>query len=190
MSGKGNKLIAELVADALRNPQQTWKPDKLEAAPRLDLAVFGEGPNVNIADLNVSRNAAEAADGTRTAMLLKDDSPAYGTIYQDVQIEDDERAHTFSVDVKAGTSPIAQIVMVLTGGKEVIYHTYLETERMSTNGEGMIRRKTLGNGWYRITITGPNNKSGNKKLRMHIYPRHGKAEDTGSLLIANPRLDP
>jgi hypothetical protein len=60
---------------------------------------------------------------------------------------------------------------------------------MLPTGEGQISSKFLGNNWVRVTLSGANNASGNTKLFVQLYPRHGAPGDTGSCYIANPILD-
>jgi hypothetical protein len=38
----------------------------------------------------------------------------------------------------------------------------------------------VGNGWHRISLTGPNNSSGNKIVRVSVYPRRPNNDKTKS----------
>jgi hypothetical protein len=145
-------------------------------------------------DLAVTWNAAESPDGSRTAILLEDRSKLYGSIMQEVSVANDDRTHTISVDFKPDTSPIAEIVMVYQGGgRQKTYYAFLHLnnpyEDIAPKGEGQISSKFLGNNWFRITLSGANNASGNTKLLVQLYPRHGAPQDTGSAYIANAMLD-
>jgi hypothetical protein len=159
-------------------------------ADRIDLDLF-DRESSTLRDLSVSHNAAQAPEGARSATLLEDKSTsAYGVIYQDLAIADDDCVHTFTIDIKAGSSPLTQIVMHYMNGQQLTYYAYIDTKTMKASGEGQIWSGEIGNGWHRFAISGPNNKSGNRTLRVHVYPRHGKPEETGSIHIANARLDP
>jgi hypothetical protein len=145
-------------------------------------------------DLVVTWNAAEAPDGSRTAAVLDDRSKTYGRIYQEVPVADDEKTHTFSIDVKPGTSPFGAIHMTYLGGRQprtfhVFMHLNNPSEDMLPSGEGQISSKYLGDNWFRITLAGANNGSGNTKLLVQFFPRHGAPQDTGSCYIANATLD-
>jgi hypothetical protein len=113
---------------------------------------------------------------------------------QGVPVGNDERTHTISIDFKADSSPFAEIVMVYQGGgQQKPYYAFVHlnnpSEDMLPKGEGQISSKFLGNNWFRITLSGANNASGNTKLLVQLYPRHGAPQDTGSCYIANAMLD-
>jgi hypothetical protein len=145
-------------------------------------------------DLGVIWNAADGPDGSPT-VLLEDRSNTYGRIFQEVPVGNDDKEHTVSLDIKAGTSPLGAINMTYLGGHQPkTYYAFLHlnnpSEDMLPTGEGRISSKYLGNNWFRITLSGANNASGNTKLLVQFYPRHGAPQDTGSAYIANPVLDP
>jgi hypothetical protein len=171
-----------------------FKSSQTTASPEIDLSARGlylfDEKNTQVSYVVMQRNAAVGPEGSRTAILLDDRSAEYGSIYDDAWVENDDRSHTFSIDLKAGTSPLTQIVMHYIGGTQKVYYAFVDISTMAARGEGTITSNSIGNGWQRITIAGANNKSGSTTLRVQIYPRHGKPEDTGSLYIANPRLDP
>jgi SAM-dependent methyltransferase len=158
------------------------------SAPRRNIPVFDASAHRQ--HIDVVSCAAIDANGERTATLLRDKSPEYATLFQDFSVDDDDRMHTFAIDLKAGDSPLVQIVMAFLGGEQRIYHAFVETDVMSVTGEGLVGRERLGQGWFRIALRGANNASGNKSVRLQIYPRHGRPEDVGSVYIANARLDP
>jgi len=145
-------------------------------------------------NLAASWNAAEGPDGSRTATLLEDRSNTYGRIFQEMPIGNDNKTHTLSIDVKAGTSPLGALHLTYLGGQQPkTYYAFLHlnkaSEDMSPTGEGQISSKYLGNNWFRITLAGANNASGNNKLLVQLYPRHGAPQDTGTCYIANAILD-
>jgi SAM-dependent methyltransferase len=172
-----------------KDAQQNDEPGAAApAASRCDLPVFDQAAQQQ--NIMITRDAAPAPDGSLTAILLEDASPHYATMFEDFAVPDDTCMHCFSIDVKAGTSPLAQIVMAFIGGSPCIYHAFIDTVVMSIEGNGTICRKRLGDGWFRISLAGANNASGNKTLRLQVYPRHGRADDTGTLYVANARLNP
>lgn len=192
MTSAGNRFMAELVAAAIDDKDLTAIENAPTGprAPQTNVPLFGD--DAHFQHLTVSSIASATFDRKSPAMLLDDRSRAYGVVYQDLPVNDDDSLHTFSIDIKMGTSSRTQLVMAFTGGKaERIFHTFLSTERATPEGgEGYVAREPLGNGWYRVSLIGPNNSSGNTTLRVHLYPRHGKPEDVGSVYVANARLDP
>jgi hypothetical protein len=193
MSSVGNKFIADLAARAVRDPSftATEMATPVAVAQRMDRPVLGA--KATIANLGVSPNAAVAPNGAGTATLLKDDSDQYGVIFEDVQVDDDALAHTFSLDLRAGGFPISQIQLQYLGGSpNLVYFAYVEASNMMPSGPGIIHRTSLGNGWYRLSLTGANNASGNRIARVSVYPRQPtttKPTAPGSLYIADPRFD-
>lgn len=158
-------------------------------AERRDLDLFDPSGS-KIDNLHVVRSAATAPDGTQSAMLLEDKSGGYASIFHDFPVKNDDLVHTVAVDVKPGSSPLLQMVMQFLGGRPQVYYAYIDTKTMKATGEGQIWSAEIGKGWYRFALSGANNRSGNTTLRIQIYPRHGQPGDTGSIYIANARLDP
>jgi hypothetical protein len=78
----------------------------------------------------------------------------------------------------------------VAGSYYAFVHLNNPFEDMVPKGEGQISSKFLGNNWFRIALSGANNASGNTKLLVQLYPRHGAPQDTGSCYIANAVLDP
>jgi SAM-dependent methyltransferase len=211
LTGKRPYLVFDLSLVALRktraspeqfvNPQQGvydgrtgLQAQRLQStiasarAPRRNIAVFDA--NAHQQQIDVSHHATAAPNGEVTVMFLEDASPDYATLFQDFPVDDDDRMHTFVIDLKAGDSPLVQIVMAFLGGEQRIYHAFIETDVMSVTGEGLVRRERLGRGWFRIALSGANNASGNKTVRLQIFPRHGRPEDVGTVYVANASLDP
>ncbi|MCC6779374.1 MAG: hypothetical protein IT537_22565 [Hyphomicrobiales bacterium] len=189
MSPEGNRLVAELVARGLADEKFTGRRDEPPTGSRAHLptkAVFDQ--EAKLQELVVVPSPEVAVDGR--AMLLQDRSSDYGAIFQDFPVADDRSAHTFSIDLKAADSPIAQILMIYHGGEQKTYHAFVDLRHMSTFGSGDVERTKLPNGWYRIKLTGANNHAGNTIVRLQVYPRHGKPQDVGSVHVANALLDP
>lgn len=190
MSSAGNQLIAELLAAAVNNKDLTSTDDAPPGpqSPRVNVPLFDREPQVRYLTTAKTIGLDEPSS---SAILLNDQSFQYGVIYQDLLVADDDSVHTISIDLKRGTSSRSQIVMQFLGGTERIFHVYLNTDRMSPDGsEGHVTRTHLGAGWYRVTLSGANNRSGNTILRVLLYPRHGRPEDVGSLSVANARFNP
>jgi hypothetical protein len=85
------------------------------APARRAMRLFDERSS-RVDNLAVTWNAAEGPDGSRTAIFLDDRSKIYGSIAQEVPIANDDKTHTVSIDFKADTSPIAEVVMIYQGG--------------------------------------------------------------------------
>jgi hypothetical protein len=194
MSSAGNKLMADLVAKAVRDPSfnATETAAPVAVAPRTGGHVLGA--RSTITNLHVSPNSAPAPEGAGTATLIEDDSDQYGVIFEDVQIDDDTLAHNFSLYLRAGSSPTAQIQLQYLGGaRNLVYFAYVETATMMPSGPGIFHCAYLGNGWYRLSLMGANNASGNTIARVSVYPRQPtttKPMARGSLYMADPRFDP
>src|SRR5262245_39074209 len=171
-----------MTIDYLRRPS-----DRVAQAPASrGIPLFEQGKAV-ASNLMVTPNAGAGPEGAR-ATRLEDNSPDYGVLFEDLPATPG-MAGTFSVDLKAGTSPLVQLVMIYSGGTQKVYYVYVDTSDMkATSSEGDVTITDLGNGWWRVRLSGANDNSGNTSLRLSLYPRHGKPEDTGSLYIANSRL--
>ncbi len=192
MSHAGNHLVADLLAHAVRD-RSFMSASKEEApsadAPRMDILLLDGKASAQ--EVRASPSSGPTPDGASTATLLDDQSRTYGAFYQDIPIADDDKKHTISIDLKKGTSSRAQIIMKFTGGKELLFQTDIDTDRMAPEGlAGRVTRTHLGDGWYRIELSGANNNSGNATLRVMVIPRQGRPEDVGSIYIANARLNP
>jgi len=188
MSRAGNAMMADLAAQAIRQPEFVAVPPRSvrRPAPRLDLAVLGNDATVQ--NLRVTRDVSAAPAGAATQ--LEDQPSPHGSIYQDIAIEDDDHTHSFTLDVRAGSSASAQILLAYLGGEQRVYVARVDTASMALSGDGAISGAPLGDGWWRITLAGANNRKGNRTVRVQVYPSMDDGGPTGSLLIANPRLDP
>jgi hypothetical protein len=182
-------------ANATSTDSTTTESEASRGSPptRRTIRLFDERSS-RVDELAVTWNAAEGPDGSRTAIFLDDRSKIYGSIAQELPVANDEKTHTVSIDFKADTSPIAEIVMVYQGGgQQKTYYAFVHLnnpfENMVPKGEGQISSRFLGNNWFRITLSGANNASGNTKLLVQLYPRHGAPQDTGSCYIANAILN-
>jgi hypothetical protein len=108
---------------------------------RRTIRLFDERSS-RVDDLAVAWNAAEGPDGSHTAILLEDRSKIYGSIMQEVPVGNDDRTHTVSIDFKADTSPIGEIVMVYQGGgQQKTYYAFVQLKR-SEPGYVANRRRT------------------------------------------------
>jgi hypothetical protein len=167
--------------DYLKQPS-----DQVTPSADLGIAIFEEGKAI-ASDLTITRNGVPGPEGARV-ILLEDNSPKYGLVYEDVPATPGMTS-TFSVDLKPGTSQLVQLVMTYFGGTPQTYHVLWDTREMKAiASEGDVSNADIGKGWWRVKLSGANGNSGNTSLRLIVYPRHGKAEDTGNLYIANPRL--
>jgi len=187
MSPAGNTVIAELMARAVSDPGFVILPPlrRREPAPQLDLAVLGEGAPVQ--NLTVTRLGSSPTGAT--ALLLEDRSPPHGSIYQDVAVADDDLTHTFAVDIKAGSSANAQLLLSYLGGQQRSYYAAIDMATMTVSGDGVMSAEPGADGWWHVRIAGPNNKTGNRTVRVQVFPSQDES-GRGTLLIANPRLDP
>lgn len=127
---------------------------------------------------------AEQADGS---LLIDDQSAeAYASLYSDIAIRNDRACHWTSLEFKFGTTPYFQLVLHYLGATYLVYYAYIDRRSMQVvNSVGATHLQQLDDGWYRLVLAGANNRSGNRLARVQIYPRHGEASDTGSLLIRN-----
>jgi hypothetical protein len=188
MSRAGNALIADLMARAIQDKNFNVLPpySPRRPAPRLNLEVLGEGATVQ--NLTVARNAGAAPAGS--AVRLENTSMQHGSIFQDVPVADDDLTHTFSLNVRPGDSGMALVLLAYLGGQQRVYQAHIETPSMVVNGEGSITSEPLADGWWKVTVSGPNNRSGNRSLRVQVFPSQDPGRAAGSFYIADPRLDP
>jgi hypothetical protein len=157
-------------------------------AERLNFPIFAN-VNSNISELSVQK--ITGASPVSDAVLLIDESPSFGVILNDLSVVGDDSLHNISLYVRAGTSPLAQVVISFSGGKPRHYFAYFDPQTMTLLGtDGLAELTPVKDGWHKLRLSGRNNKSGNTILRVHVYPRHGRPQDTGSLYIADVRVDP
>lgn len=134
----------------------------------------------------------DTPDGTRSAIKLTDNSDGFASLFQEVAIPDDTSMYKISMFFKAGTSANSQLLLHFYGGTPVTFYVFFNPKNGKVREDarrGAYTLKEKGGGWYEITLSGPNNYSGNKAVRVQVYPRHGFPEDTGSLIIAGAKIE-
>jgi len=166
--------------DATRMPSKTEATMGKEGATRLPARLR------SVLSDQVSLDAAEYTRVGDTWRLEDRSMTAYASVVQDIQIDDDMAWHQFNIEVKTIDSPLAQVVMHMMGGKTVSYFAYIDLKAHTViSTEGKVEYSVLGDGWLQVSIQGRNNQSGNRVARLQVYPRHGKPEDQGAILVRN-----
>lgn len=124
-------------------------------------------------------NAAYAPNGELIADTLTDASGSAGTLTQTVTITDDDVNYCFSVYLKKGTASATTIELALSGGSTADSESMTVTWGTNpTVDTGTI--ESIGDGWYRLSITLANNSSGHTSMLCRIYPSSSTAASTGT----------
>lgn len=134
-------------------------------------------PGANIA--TVSANSTVAPDGTTTADTLTAGTVDYmrQTL---VTVANDSASYTLSVYLKQGSAAKSGLYILFSGGTNKSYSatiTWATLSIVDTYSQGTVVSLTsIGDGYYRATLTGANNSSGNTTLVARINPA---AENSG-----------
>jgi hypothetical protein len=155
------------------------------SAPSRTIRLFDERSS-RLDGLTATWHAAEAPDGSRTAILMEDRSKIYGNIVQEVPVGNDARTHTISIDFKTDSSPIAEMVMVYQGGgQQKTYYAFVHlnnpSEDMLPTGEGQISSK-----FQRVRSQ---QRFGKYQAVREALSAAWRSAGYGHLLIANPIVE-
>lgn len=160
-----NIAIAGLLAN--------WDFDNIKSFnPAENLITYSEDTsNYNfIENASVTTNSITAPDGTLTAdTLTSTTTGGSNTCYVQKfkSVVANAGTYTFSVYLKAGTSPTTLINMQLAGGtyqQSILTITWATNTISYSGGTGFI--ESAGNGWYRVGLTLTNNGT-----NTGAYPR-------------------
>jgi hypothetical protein len=125
-------------------------------------------------NVTVSAGAAVAPDGTPSGSLVACTSTAASYVRQDtLSGAGTSTAYTLSGHVKAATSSVATLSDGYGTGANVTYNLATQTQTSITAGAGSNASSTItsvGNGWYRITLTFTTNASTNYNIGTRIDP--------------------
>jgi phage-related protein len=130
-------------------------------------AVWGSPVGSN----TITNSTAISPDGGMTADTLTYTGPSDGPRRQSISIGNNSSLYTVSAYIKQGTAPYTSIALSFVGGTTEIF-TITATLRWSdlTIGNRVSNINPsitpVGNGWYRLSVTGANNSTGNTTAIM------------------------
>lgn len=140
----------------------------------LDVSPWGAGAAGGVV---VTANSGISPDGSNNAFSLNDNS---NTVLQGraqaINITSSNSTYTASVFIKAGTSSIASIRLGVGGGTTVVNG---EVVVNLVNGDAQWRSgvsgtsfnvTSVGNGWYRVSLTITDSASGNINSTLELRP--------------------
>jgi hypothetical protein len=127
--------------------------------------------------VTVTANAKLDPSGGNTADVIDDfHGSVVGRVYQNIGIPNDSTPYAFSTFLAKGSSAYAEIQIELLGGTTQI--TYAAVVNLNT-GDVVARSgltaplmevEAYGDGYYRVSVGGPNNGTGNTTCRCSIHP--------------------
>jgi hypothetical protein len=127
------------------------------------------------ANSTVTANATTSPDGTANADAVNSlTASGDNRIVNSAIVPNDSATYTATVYVKQNTSAKVRIDFRLLGGSSLNYAYALDFASgvfatVGGNTATSFSATAVGNGWYRVAITGPNNSSGNVSAGISIY---------------------
>jgi hypothetical protein len=208
-SDAGNRAVAGCIVDGMLRSgafERAWRR-KSEQGPPPAVSYFttrlGEPPEPGrlvgrlfarqavASDLTLPPDFADRANPEAGGVLLSDDSAKYANLYEEFPIERDAKSDVYeaAILIKSGSSPKTLLGLHFDGATPQDYWVSVDTRTMTDlGGVGFEKLERLANGWYRLTLAGSPNGTGNTSVRVQLYPRHGEAEDVGDVLFGGGEL--
>lgn len=205
-----NGLIQTAASGVARN---TYNPANLSAPAKLLL----ESQSTNLltyseqfdnaawtksnANITVTANAAVSPDGATTAdRLVISTGGTDSRVTASATVANDSTIYTASVYVKRySTESEFRFDLRLTGGTTAKNYAYylqwstLVVAAVSGGDAGLATSVVdVGNGWYRVSVTGANNSTGNTSVSLHMFPSStggGTAIAAGSVYAWGAQLE-
>lgn len=153
--------------------------------PAENLITYSENTNnyAFIDNASVTSDSITAPDGTLTADTLTSTATGGSNtcwVQKNKTVLANTGTYTFSVHLKAGTSPTTLINMQLYGGtyqQSILTITWATNTITYSGGTGFI--ESVGNGWYRVGITLTNNGTNNTASPRIYVKDQGTTNVTG-----------
>lgn len=137
------------------------------------------GTTWTTSNVTVSSNSLRAPDGNTTADTLTDASASAGTILQAVTVPNNSDTFTFSVYLFPGTAAITTLVLAYSVGTGVSLTQNITWGATPTVDAGSL--ESIGDGWWRFSLSLTNNATGNTTLTATIYPASSTAASQGTV---------
>jgi hypothetical protein len=137
----------------------------------------------------ITPNAIAAPDGSITADLITDTDTDAGRFFIQniVPSDNDSLSKTFSIHLKEGSAATTLLAIYFTGGTTTSNAMYITWADHSIT-DGTL--ESVGDGWYRASISLANNSSGTTHVRGRVWPSSNSAGDTGSVYLWGGQLEP
>jgi hypothetical protein len=136
----------------------------------------------------ITSNAIAAPDGSITADLINDTDTSGNSFYinQTLSTPDDSLERTFSIYLKEGTALETELKLIYIGNSNTLASAIINWSSHTVNN-GTI--ESVGNGWYRISVSHANNLSGNESVVSRLYPATDESDLTGSVYVWGGQLE-
>jgi hypothetical protein len=180
--GKDPFTVVGLVADKCKLEAGKSFTNLLTYSEELQNAVWTTNGSHTI-----TSNATAAPDGSMTADLINDtDTDASRFFIQNIVPSDnDSLTKTFSIHLKEGSAATTLLAIYFTGGTTTSNAMYITWADHSIT-DGTL--ESVGDGWYRASISLANNSSGTTHVRGRVWPSSNSAGDTGSVYLWGGQL--
>jgi len=140
----------------------------------------------------ISSNATTAPDGTTTGTLFTSSITSQSVWWNYTINTNDTTIRTFSVFLKPGTVVSTGIVMVYTGSAssyiqcQITWSTLSVTSQNTAGNVSVSTPVAVGNGWYRLSVTGSNLVAANTFIQLQIQPAY---TGTGTCYVWGAQLE-
>lgn len=125
--------------------------------------------------LTVTSGAADPAGGTAGVTLDDTDAGNFSARYQDVAVANDSAQRTLTFFLKEGTAAESTIQIIYGGGTPLFYNAVVTwaTKTVAPGasaGPTDVSIEPWYDGYYRVSVRGANNSTGNTNIRAGVYP--------------------
>mgnify|MGYP006921356634 CR=1 FL=1 len=125
--------------------------------------------------LTVTSGAADPAGGTAGVTLDDTDAGNFSVRYQDVAVANDSAQRTLTFFLKEGTAAESTIQIIYGGGTPLFYNAVVTwaTKTVAPGasaGPTDVSIEPWYDGYYRVSVRGANNSTGNTNMRAGVYP--------------------
>lgn len=142
---------------------------------RTNLVTYSEDySNAAWADQGTStqtKNVLISPSGTQTGNEITSGNAGYNGVGQFVAITSSSNSYTGACYLKAGSVTSVRLRLRFTGGTTTDGNGFfnLSAGTATADGNRTVTITPVGNGWYRCTITGADNNTGNTSSQLFIY---------------------
>ena len=125
--------------------------------------------------MTVTSGAADPAGGTAGVTLNDTDAGNLSVRYQDIAVANDSTQRTVPFFLKQGTAAESAVQLIYGGGTALFYNATVNwtTKTVTASGDAGANDVSIEpwyDGYYRVSVRGANNSSGNTNMRVGVYP--------------------
>jgi len=138
--------------------------------------------------LTVTSGASDPAGGTAGVTLNDTDAANFSARFQDVAVANDSAQRTITFFLKEGTASESAIQIIYSGGTPLFYNAVVTwaTKTVAPGasaGAADVSITPWYDGYYRVSVRGSNNSTGNTSMRAVVYPAGtSSVANTGSVI--------